>query len=368
MKKLLVVAAIATAASPAFASKARVSALGNSPQLTDVQYTFETPYTMGAVGELVTIEWGGTGTASPHAEGGFIKKHGDAFYGVYFGRQSEDVNTAVSNTNSAFSLTGNTALLVEQNPINLMYSAKMGDITWGATLKYSKGFDEVSATQKRKSDSAGIALGATNGTWEAYLRQGLGAQSDNGAGVKLKTKANTTIAGAYNVSDSLYAFADYKMAEVEVTSSLPTSTTKTNELNIGLVNTLVKADGVNFFYGVKYSTTESKPSTLSTTSPKVNETTLPVWLGVEADATSWMVLRAVVQQTILINEEKTNTGASTTKDDVDNTTMNAGAGFKVGKGMIDATFGTATSGDLSFSDGQGSNDKFLTNVSYTYNF
>ncbi|MCE3011163.1 MAG: hypothetical protein LW875_11190 [Proteobacteria bacterium] len=366
MKKLLVVAAIATAASPAFASKARVEALGNSPQLTDVQYVFQAPYQMHAVGELATIEWGGNGTDTPHAEGGFIKKHGDAFYGVYFGRQSEDVNSGVNRVNTAASLTGTNALLLEQNPLNLMYSAKMGDITWGATVKYSKGFDEVSASQKRKSDSTGIALGATNGTWEVHLVQGLGAQSDNGAGVKLKSKSNTKVALAYNLSDSMYAFGSYKMAESETTVAASKSTTKSNELVVGLVNTLVKADGVNFFYGVSYNSSENKPSTLSAGNPKTNETSLPVWLGVEADANSWMVLRAVVQQTVLINEEKTNTGSATTKDDVDNTTMAAGAGFKLGKGMLDATFGTASEGHLSFSDG--TTDEFLSSVSYTYMF
>jgi hypothetical protein len=367
MKKLLVVAAIATAASPAFASKARTAALGQSPQLTDVQYVFEAPYDLGEVGEMVTIEWGATDPTpdtKPHAEGGFIKKHNEMWYGLYLGRQSVDFNTAVTRAGTA-AFGSTTGLLREQNPINLMAASKMGDLTWGVNFKYAKGFNETVAG-KAKSELMGLAAGVSGGAWSVALVQGLTGKTENAAGTEVKSKNNSKIAFDYDMSDSLYVFADYKMTETSFEGGT-VNNVKGTIMNVGLVNTLVKADGINFFYGVAYNSTEAKPNTGS----KNTITGLPVWLGVEADATSWMVLRSSIKQNILINENKGENFTATNKKDVASTEMAAGLGFKLGKGMLDATFTTATSGSLSFggdTDGAGGDDSFLSQVSYTYMF
>lgn len=47
---------------------------------------------------------------------------------------------------------------------------------------------------------------------------------------------------------------------------------------------------------------------------------------------------------------------------------NAGAGLKLGKGMLDANFGTANKGQLNFGNGSAAGQEFLTNVAYTYMF
>jgi len=357
MKNLLLVAALTVAAAPAMASKARLSALGNSAQLVDVQTSFEKPQHIHALGDLVTMEWGTSGDGAgnePHAEGGFLKKHDESVYGVYFGRKSSDFSEAVRLAQPALPNGIGFTGLEEQNPINVFYGMKSGDLSWGATVKYSNGKDD---TGGKKVSTAGFAFGITNGTWDANAVVGLQGKSEE-TGRTVENKGNFKVGFGYNLTDSQYAYADFKSAKVEGdTNALPgvEATAERTIINAGFVNTLVKNDDANFFYGVAYSSNKIKDG--------VETQTLPVWMGIEANATSWMVLRASVKQSILINETKTAAGA---KSDLDSIGFNAGAGFKLGKGMLDANFGTANQGHLSFSDGAA--DKFLTNVAYTYMF
>lgn len=347
MKKLIVIATAVLAGSPAFASKARVEALGNSRQLVDVQYVFERPYLLSSVGELATIEWGAKGdAAAPHAEGGFLKKHDDSIYGLYFGRKSTDFSAAVKDFNTL----ATNDVLAEQNPINLLYGSKIGDITYGVNLKYSNGKDE--ATNDQKVTSTGLSLGATNGTWEAEAVVGLVGKSE-ATNSTLESKGNTKIGVGYNINETMHAYADYKMTKVDGTVGTTTQTVEKTIMNVGFINTLIKNDDANFFYGIAYSSDKIKDG--------VETQTLPVWMGIEANATSWMTLRASLLQNVLINESK---AASGKKTDADSIVFNAGAGLKLGKGMLDVLFGNAAQNGNLDAAAAG----FLSKASYTYTF
>lgn len=345
MNKLIVIAALALAGSPAFASKARVNALGNSRQLVDVQYTFERPYLLSSVGEMVTIEWGDKGAANPHAEGGFIKKHGDSVYGLYLGKKGLLSGKTTAN------------YLPEQNPINLMYGSKFNDLTWGVNLNYSNGKDEGVASSP-KTSTTGLTAGVTNGTWEVELGTSLtGKAEDNttGANKTIEVKNAMNVGFGYNINEAMHAYATYATSKVETTGVAAAD--ENTKMQVGFINTVSKTEDANFFYGVAYSSDVTKDTT--------ETTALPVWMGIESMATSWMTLRASVQQNILLNETTDKTVTPNKKSDLDSIAFNAGAGFKLGKGMLDASFGTAKAGHLSFSDGT---SQFLSQVSYSYMF
>lgn len=382
MKKLMLIAAVAMAASPALASKARQTALGDSRQINDFQQAFERPYLFNSFGTMATFEWG-TNSKVVHnanatelgtkAEGGFLKSNGDMAYGIYLGRLSSDFNSLVTAANGgadlAIGTNGNnrttaTSFLYEQNPINLMYSAKAGDLTWGVSFKYSSGKEDAN---DKKSNTMGVAAGVTNGTWEVEAIVGLAGKTEVGS-EKIESKGNTKIGVGYKLSDSMVAFADYKTTKSEATLTSPTNLeVKGSIMNVGFINTVAKSEGLNAFYGVKYSMTSTDQDGVAAAADrKVDSTTLPVWIGVEADASSWMVVRGSVVQSILINETKTKTSTTDTKASSDDIAFNFGVGLKLGKGMLDATFGTASAGHVSFSDG--TTDKFLSTVAYTYNF
>lgn len=338
MRNLLVVAAVIAAAPMAMASKARVSALGTSHQLMDVQYTFDRPSMINSMGDLVTIEWGNNaatanGTTIPKAEGGFIKKHNEMTYGLYLGKQG-----LLSSQAGVF--------MEEQNPLNLLFGMKSGEMAWGLNLGYSNGKND---TGSLKASSMQLNAGVEFGQFEVAVGSTLGAKAENAT-----TKQELTAMSAdlsYNINADMHSYLEYN------TSKFENGATKTEQtiMELGFVNTFAKSEEASFFYGIAYNSNKIKDG--------VEKQALPIWLGVEASATSWMTMRASVKQNVLINEEKAANG---NKTDADSIAFAAGAGFKLGKGMLDATFGTANSGHMSFSDG--TTDKFLSNVSYTYNF
>lgn len=350
----MIIAALALAGSPALASKARVGALNNSRQLVDVQYTFERPYLLSSVGELAIIEWGAAqptsqtvgANADPHAEGGFIKKNGDSFFGLYFGRKSDDFTNGVRAVNAAGTL------LEEQNPISLLFASKTGDYSWGVNLKYSNGSND---TGSKKVSTSGVALGATNGKWQGELVLGLSGKSEE-TGFTAESKSNMKATVGYLISDMMQAYGDYKIVKTDVTIGAATTSPETTTMHLGFVNTILKNDDANFFYGVAYSSAKTD----GTTSGTSEVTGLPIWMGIEANATSWMVFRASLQQNVIINETKAVAG---TKTDLDSIAFAGGAGIKLGKGLLDVSFGTAANGQFNYAA-----NGFLTQTAYTYTF
>ncbi len=374
MKKLFMVAAMISAATPAaMASKARVGALAGSRQVLDIQTAFDRPYQFMALGTQATIEWGagdekklstGTGngsftTAKPHAEGGFLMKNDDYAYGVYLGRRSSAFIEVVNEANI-------TNMMLEQNPINAYYASKIGDWTWGATVKYSNGKDEVAnftapaTLTEAEASSLGLAVGASNGTFDFEVVQGLTGKSNVGQD-KIESKGMTQVGFGYHVNENMEAYAQYGMVKADITKGGVESKYEKTSYAVGFVNTLTKTEDANFFYGVALGSEKIED--------KRESMVLPVWMGIEANATSWLVMRSSIKQNIVLNETKIKSALPSVdgkKVDVDSVVFNAGLGFKLGKGMLDASFGTAQAGHLSFSDGGA--DKFLTNVAYTYNF
>lgn len=336
MKKLIVFAAAAVMASPAFASKARITALGNSRQLNDVQYVFDRPYLLNETAEQLTMEWGNTSGNTPKAEAGIFTKIGEGMFGLYLGRQG--LLTTVTDVP-----------LAQQNPINLLYGSKAGDIAWGLNFGYSNGKDDATDL---KSNSMDLTVGAATGAWEVELGMSLGAKAEN-ATESAEVKSDMNLGVGYDLNETQHAYFTYNTHKWEEDVGAGDSSEEKTTMELGYINTLVKTDDANFFYGVAYNTSKIKDG--------VETMALPVWMGVEATATSWMTLRASVKQSVLINEEKAANGD---KSDLDSIDFNAGAGIKLGKGMLDATFGTAKAGHVSFSDG--GTDDFLANVSYTY--
>lgn len=349
MKKILVAAALTMAAAPAaMASKARVEALANSRHVVDFQTAFDRPYQFMALSEQATIEWGDKGdAANPHAEGGFVTRHGDdSAFGLYFGRRSADFSEVIDTVNGGL---GANTLLKEQNGLNFFYASKMGDWTWGATLKYSNGKDEN--TNDAKVSSMGVAVAASNGTWDVELVQGITGKSEN-AVAEVESKGLTNLTVGYHMSPEMEFYVNAKMVKVEGAAGLAGQEIKKNNYKVGMVNTLSKTEEGSFFYGVEVAS-------LKTEGTVENESLLlPVYMGVEHNAASWLVLRASVSQNVILNDTKDAAG---NKEDLDSTAMAAGAGIKFGKSMIDATFADTVGGTIN-------SNNFFSQVAYTYTF
>lgn len=389
MKKILVLAALTMASAPAFASKARMTALSSSAHLVDVQSAFDKPYQFAGLGEFATVEFGPTTAASGvKAEGGFLRQMNDSFMGAYVGRAPTAL-AAVSGSFATVSTNASTFATAYQpnNPFNVFYASKAGDLTWGANLYYlssnvKSASGGVNSIKDRKTNAMGVSLGATNGTWDVSLVQGLtgkaewtaaaGAPTLGGTAVAvndtaaINMKSTTKVAGGFK-SESLYYYGHYSMGGAKVEAgSTEVGDLASTELKVGVVNSH-KNDGVDFFYGIAYQMNTDQNKTGNGT--KTDSTKLPLIVGVEADANQYVVLRGSLTQNFpLLGSTKTDDGNAATDDETDtlaeSTTVNAGLGLKLGKFMVDATLNAATSATGAF----GFDANFVANTSLTYNF
>lgn len=342
MKKLLVLAALTMAAAPAMASKARMGALGNAAHLIDVQTMFVNPADINYTGDLATLEFGNT----QQAEGGFVRGATWGTLGAYLGH-----NTA--------NLTG----VNEQNALDLFYGADLGGMKWAVNLHYTNAKNEGAAPAgstftNQKESSLGINLGVRTDMWNAYLRATPTAKQETitPASTDSEYDSHYTVGGGAWF-DSLYVYAQYFTSK----DKAPATAVETTNYKVG-VNENKKIEGGNFFYGIAYASDEVKDN------KKV--TALPLTMGIELDAASWLVLRASATQSVILQETETKVPAPTKKSQLLNdTTVAAGAGIKFGKmtldGMISTTGGaTPAPGSTGTIDANNT----LSQVSLTYLF
>ncbi len=363
MKNTLVMAAaLALVASPAMASKARLSALNNSAHLADIQDIHANASKITQHGEWLTFEMGknsGTTKATignPHAEGGFARKMGDASYGFYMGSTPSWITDVRQNT-----------YLVNENPINLFYGSKAGDLAWGAGLLYS---NSDKKTAKIKQGAMGLSAGVTASNWDAGLNLGLTNTYKNettGSEVDFKGKSAINLNATYSMDTLTFSLlADMNGGKEETgTGGTVAHDYENTQYALGVVNSH-KADGADFFYGAKLAMSTMKDK--NTTDSKTDSMSLPVTAGIEADAASWMVLRASVTQNFILGSTKTTTATSVSPaDEADtisnNTTVAAGAGLKFGKLMLDGTLEAASSNTAALNG-----NSFLANAAVTYMF
>lgn len=335
MKKTLLFVALTFLSASAFASKARVTALGGSmTKADDVQDAFMNPAKIFGFGDMLTIEF--DTAASDTAEGGVFRSNGDAKYGVYFGHRSTGFARLVGIANAA---PFNLGLLTEQNPFEIFYGQKGGDMRWAASFIYSSGEDKDA---NLKANTMGVRVGAATDVWEAYASIGLSGKSENStANTSATNDLGLLVGGQYASGDVLY-YGSYDSASGKVTQAATDTKGSRNIITLG-AESKMKGDASHFFYGVKYQMQNDKAG-----DQKDDTSKLPVYAGVEADAASWLVLRASVAQSLLVNTRKVDpgTGAPATTDHtgLNDTVAAAGAGLKFGKLWIDGTLSAATNG------------------------
>ncbi len=402
MKKVLLLATVAALATPAFASKARMSALGNSDHLVDPQTAFDNPAHLTLFGDYVTFEAGPTNSGStvtlgtttfqdyengiepnPQAEGGFLRAMDDTRMGMYFGRKSPFTDSA----RRAF------GFLRQENTLELQY-AKKGDMSWGAGFNYSSSDKKSSG---KKQSAMGARFGAMSGNWEAFALVGLGSTAtgndlsaipgsvdangngiiDNSAQERTLVSADANskytgttgfkVGGAYKM-ESLRLFAKMYMDgfkyESTVNTTLNDAKVEASQIDLGAVE-VIKHDGGHWFYGAALQNYTGK-TTLTAGEQKTTALMLPVWAGIEHAAISWMVVRASVSQNVLLGSRKYDDGSLSAYNDEANTINNntkvaAGLGLKLGKWDVDGSLAAKTNGNLTANN-------FMTNVGMTYTF
>jgi hypothetical protein len=368
MKKTLVIASLAVLSTSAFASKARMESLGQdsvrgSEYIMDSRNVFRNPAELNEMKNYIITEWG-TGALNdaanaPRAEGGFFREMGAFNYGLYLGNNERALTGGPARV-----IAGTAGFLAQDNAVDLFLAGDMG-VKWGARLHYANAKDESTAAFATKNSAFGLGLGATMGDAEVYADTTLSDKSTAGAaaGDEYKTKPSFLVGGAYKWSGVTF-FANYNAAKADVKVGTVTTNYKESAITVG-------AGRVHEINPTARLLTDAKlvlaQDTNETAVGKTKSTTLPVTLGLEADATSWLVVRGNVHQNVIVGSTKNVAGKTTTK--ANSTTVDAGATLNFGKLKVDGNVGTTgTTGTASSKTGVLSTNNLLTRVAVSYWF
>ena len=445
---LTLVLALTVVSSPAFASRARLEALGESGDgsyyIDDARDIFLNPAQIvhykkklwleagtdpGTSGSSVTPN--GTGTnamdvspAGSRAQGGFSNTFGDFTYGVYFNHDSQKTLQNVSAANGAL-ITQQTAIRVAggatqsdaataaaTNVLNSgfiapdsnieLFFAGEGAINWGVSAWWAGNnqsgtvTDPTTSTAITTSDRTAKQIGARAGieagALDVFATVGIVSKS------YLNDTANTQIDGKVGVE----AGATYKMNDMTgFAKFLDVGSDVNVDAQAGGAIPALDANIRDIAYGVgmgwKHEMTKSTNlftrvegdfEKLGVNGLNANTWNIPVAVGAEAQALSWLTIRGSIQESIIGEQYGNNplTGGTAFRNSLAGTTTVAlGVGLTFGDVQIDglvatggspinatnasvagntAGFGTAPQSSGNFGFG----DNMMTRLAVTYNF
>jgi hypothetical protein len=210
------------------------------------------------------------------------------------------------------------------------------------SLIYSNYNDKVAS---EKESSAGIRLGARGSNWDAKMGIGLLNTYENAA-AKFKGTLGLSAGAGYWMEDMYYnGYVEMAGFKAEDVAGVELRKLDTMTISLGALKS-TKKDGNELFYGIGLSSVGTKIDNAGVET-KQNSLFLPITLGMEVDAASWLTLRGSVTQSTLIANSKTEVGgtaAAETSPGLNNTVASVGAGLKFNKLTLDGSLQGLTGG------------------------
>ncbi|OUR96158.1 hypothetical protein A9Q84_07295 [Halobacteriovorax marinus] len=399
MKKTILIAGLAVLSTSAFATISRMQALGQdsskgSHYQSDTRNIFRNAAEVNNFKNFAVTEWGqATPSANDEAtaEGGFFREMGSFAYGIYLNDQNNDSDFVASATtprgyandnggSNAIAM-GDNNFVDNTNSVNLFFAGDMG-VKWGARVNYSKASNETTSNNKAEYSGLGLGLGMELGDIAAYANLSLKDDYEGATGVSAGTAQTKFEGGGLNlgVSYNLMGntiFVDYDKKDGEYTASGVAAKNETEqtiiEIGVGRIHEVSSTSRVMMDIAYKSSKAEDKDGTTATNNEEVKRSELPLAIGFETEATSWLTLRGSIKQNIFINKQEVKVGTTTTKTTrSSNTNVNAGATLNFGKlkvdGMIGTTNGSRAGAAYNQNDGVLALDNLLTKVAVHYWF
>jgi hypothetical protein len=367
MKKLLTLgAALSLLSTSAFASKARLIALGENQDgsffIEDNRNIFLNPATVMSNKDIVTMEWGNsgnqtTGTGSsdttPNSEAGVIYSTGTFVYGLHLGSESKAYNDLRFGN-----LDRNAAV---DNALDF-FVAGSADFNWGVNLTYSDTQDETTGVDFKEQKLMVVKIGIQKSNIDGFLHIATTNEADDeDAANKFEGDSDFKVGGSYQMN--LYrVYGSFRKADYKIGST----DNKDQVIQIGAGRNKKINDKATLFSKAELIIGEEKGT------DKEKSRLIPVSVGIESAIKPWMVLRGSVG-TFVMSENKIN-GSKQTPANATN--VNVGASFIFGELNIDGLIGTGNDGDgagtqtTTTAGEQGilSTDNLMTRIALTYKF
>ncbi len=383
-KHLVLTVGLAVLSTSAFATKARMEALGENANrgsffIQDNRNIFRNAAQVNSMKNYVVTEWGtaavatADSAAAPKAEGGFFREAGAFSYGLYLGSNINDntlqrnnttppgyIFTPTSSTVTTAATTGKTLFLDPGNKLDFFLAGDAGAVEWGARLGYAYNNDKDGITGtngtkfERTAKQFQLGLGAVFGDLQAYANLDLVNEAKGATMSADKWESDTGVNLGVNYHFMGWtAWGDYQKQGAEYTDGAATSnksTWKDYEWNVGVGKTHEVSSGARIYTSLKYLSTRNQYKGNLTNVLFQGRTlfhNMPITFGYEADATSWLTLRGSISQNVNFLSAKNgnlNGDLASTAGIAEsaNTDVSAGATFNFGKLKVDGSIGGQT--------------------------
>jgi hypothetical protein len=294
-------------------------------------------------------------------QGGYFTEIGKIPVGVYLGQGMAE---GVLIGEEAFDATPMDYFLTtsDSNPVTFFIGGEAG-FKWGFDIRVANAEKTINSS-KATYQALALTLGFYVGDFQIYGKYGIRDQSkvtgpnilEDGTitgsgyigGVIYQLK-NTTflidvIGGSSELSDRSVVDEDGKF--------------KVDRLTLGIGHIYEINKSQKFYFNLNYEQTKK---TNSIKDEKTTETNLPLILGFEADANSWLIIRGSVVQNFIFGVEKIETGGTTEEapSPFNGAKVNFGATFNFGKLKVDGNLGMDNVSLLNL-------NAFFANASITY--
>ncbi len=383
---LTLVLAVLMVSTTANASRARLESLGEgkngSYYIQDSRNIFLNPAQIVHYKKKLSLEFGNEPGATqdtslaPRGQGGFTNTFGDFTYGVYMNQTSERELYAISSANA---LGG--AFIAPESQLEFTFAGE-GAMNWGFSLLYAGNNTKgVAGAAEKTASLFGVRLGVESGNLQAFSSIGIASDSKvkNASTDEVKGKVSVDVAVTYKM-DEMTDYAHFSSYGTDVTLST---------LNSGNV---VQNRNTAFGLGAGWKHDMSKSTTmfcrvsgdyLKTTTTSFSDITtwnVPIVVGAEAVALSWLTIRGSIAESILGQTNGSIASGSAYRTSLSGlTTVAAGVGMTFGDVVIDGLVSSngatnSANGIPGFGTGQttggtfGFGDNMLSRVAMTYNF
>lgn len=261
----------------------------------------------------------------------------------------------------------------QQNPLHLMYGHQGESGDYGLGFFYSNMKNKVSGEAE---SSSGIQLGYGVGAWRVYSTYTLVNSVESAVNTKFDgdgyVAANIDYTG--DTSQFYLRVVHFRAKALNTITNVESTSQEKQVLTLGLTDQTLKEDS-QYFWGLELVSTTVNCRILASAvcDKKYTSALLPVWFGIEAEATSRITLRGSIKQTVLINQSKDEVGYSvgtfpnstSARSDfsagTNSTVVALGLGFKFSRVMIDGLLSAANTQQIN-----GTN--LLTQVGFTHHF
>ena len=405
MKQYLsLVLGVMIVASPAFASRARLEALGEdkngSYYIQDSRDMFLNPSQIvhykkklmlelgtdpvGTVANSTTYTTDMSGSATSRAQGGFINTFGDFTYALYLDQTSDRATYGVNNANTlaaGLGLGGNT-FVAPDHQLELFFAGE-SSVNWGISVLYAANDQRANGVEKT-AYVVGTRLGIESGNLQAFTTVGIASDSKVNTGTTnpdLKGKVSVDAAVTYGM-DNWTWFGKFTTWGSDATFSSTQSIQNRNTsygLGFGYKHEASKTITMYSRLEADYAKS-SNEGTAGTPATKYWD--VPVVMGAEAAALSWLTVRGSISHVLIGQQTGSSTDGSFRTNLSGTTTVAAGLGLTFGDVAIDglvATDGTVNTNGNGFgapglgtgpntNTGFGFGNNMLTRLALTYSF